>query len=171
MACGCETYNCVDVWVNPCNTGTFLGIEATETGTYTALVEFNGNYKKLGIQADEGDEMVILTSVLNEQYTHELRLTSPSGVQTCYKLKTHPTFNVSGAPVPPPITSIWQWFELDVDSDIVTSDFFEGDISPEIYLNGNGFDWEQSGVIRNVDSLDFTAIGGAHGKLTGMYKL
>src|SRR4051812_14022860 len=110
MSCNCETYTCVEVWLNPYSTGTALDIEATETGTWTGRIEFNGTWREFGVSVIQGEEIAIFTSLLNENYIHELRLYNIAGqVVNCYKLKTLLSNSVADAPLPSPGNNTWQW--------------------------------------------------------------
>lgn len=173
MACGCETYSCIEVGVNICNAGTSLGIVADMTGNYLIKVLFNGSWSNMSVLANEDDELAVPTFVLNESYTHEIRITPPIGAEVCYSAITYPSFNVAGyAPVPPD-SDTWQWGELDVDGNTVTSNLLTGDLSPIIWINQNPTDWEEVGITHDsgTGTLDFTAIGGiTNGKIIFQYK-
>lgn len=157
MDCRCESYQCVSVGVNPCTTGTSLGIEAAMTGNYTAWLEFNGTITEFGVSATEGEDIAILTSLLNEQYTHELRLTDPEGETTCYRVKTYPSFTASGAPVPPIDNDTWQWAEIEgiTDTDTVDNVLLTGDVSPMIWLNEQPLNLELQGITQTATGLVF----------------
>jgi hypothetical protein len=156
MDCRCESYSCVSVGVNPCNVGTSLGIEAAMTGNYIAWLEFNGTVTEFGVAATEGEDIAILTSLLNEQYTHELRLTDPMGDIRCYKVKTYPSFTASGAPVIPVDNDTWQWGQVfNISGNTVDSELLTGDISPYIWLNEQPLDWEEQGITQTATGLLF----------------
>lgn len=171
MACGCEIYECRDVWVNPCNVGTYTGIEATSTGNYRALLEFNGAFREFGVAVQEDQDIAFLTSVLNANYVHELRLYDENdNLFGCYKLKTHLTQSVSGAPVIPPADDTWQWGQITANGNIVDSVLLTGDISPIIWVNEQPVDWVAQGIVQTGTGLDFTSIGGAFGTISFQYK-
>ncbi len=46
MSCGCESYTCVDVFTNSLQCGTEIAIQATQTGNWRAMLEFNGGYRE-----------------------------------------------------------------------------------------------------------------------------
>lgn len=170
MPCGCATYECLEAFVNPCNAGTDIGITATETGSWNAQILFNGKWTFFAFQVDEGEAVIIPTVVLNEDYVHELRLTNTEGVTTCYHLRTAYTSVLSGYEPVPPISSVWQWGEVEANGNIVDSELLGGDLSPIIWINQNPTDWEEVGITREGDELDFTAIGGAFGKIIFQYR-
>lgn len=87
MACGCETYTCIEVFINPCSAGVELPVNATSDGTITAMVEFNGMWKNTQVEGETGEPIILPVSVFNEDYTHEMRLTG-NGVETCYKVRS-----------------------------------------------------------------------------------
>lgn len=157
MACNCTEYECHDVWVNPCNVGTYIGIEATSTGNWRAVLEFNSSYREFGVAVEEGEQIAFLTSVLNESYVHELRLYDENDTFVgCYKLKTHLTQSVSGAPVIPPADDTWQWGSATGDGTVnLDSELLTGDISPIIWINEQPFDWAANGVTQGANGLIF----------------
>lgn len=173
MACDCETVTNVCIFVNPCNDGTGIGITATETGTYTARLEFNGVYRQFGVQATEGEEISILTSLLNESYTHKLTLISPTNETNCYTLSTSIGLGVSGYPTPSTTDNMWQWYSIeDISGNDVESDYLKGEVSPIIWVNGQDIDWAEQGIIHTAatGTLNFVAVGGIEGKLVFQYR-
>lgn len=174
MSCDCETYICTKAFINPCNVGTFIGIEATETGTWTARLGFNNTFREFGISVDDGKEIAIPTELLNENYQHDLKLYDSNGILiNCYKLQTHLTFSVADTDIPSPIFSYWTWGSVVATGNIIYSDLFKGKISPIIWIDGNSLDWIAQGITHDPVSgeLDFTAIGGVNGSLSFQYKL
>lgn len=172
MACACDTYSCLDVAVNPCNTGTGLGVTAATSGNYLIRIEFNGMWNNLSVLATEDMELSVPTFVLNENYVHEIIITNPGGNISCYNANTYLSFNVAGYTPVPPDNDTWQWGELDVSGDTVVSNLLAGDLSPIIWINQNPTDWEDVGITHDPESgtLDFTAIGGVIGKIIFQYK-
>lgn len=169
--CPCETYECKNVFLNPCNIGTGIGVTANATGNWMALLEFNGAWQNFGVAVTSGEEVVFLSSVFNENYTHELRLFDANDTLFgCYRLSTVYTKNVSGAPVIPPADDTWQWGQVAANGNIVDSVLLTGDISPIIWYNEQPMDWVQQGVIQTATGLDFTSIGGAYGTISFQYK-
>lgn len=175
MACDCENITRKCVLVNPCNTGTGLGIIANATGTWEAVLAFNGVSRVFSFEADDGDEISVPTSVLNENYVHVLKLTNPNDVLTCYEISTSIGFGVSGLPVTPPINNTWQWGTIIVNDPSLTveDNLFQGEVSPIIWANGTPIEWALQGVIHDPETLtmDFTAIGGMQGSLVFQYKI
>lgn len=167
MSCDCETYIVKCVEVNPCNTGSYIGIDATETGTWTGKIYFNGAVKKFGVEVTEGEEIAILTSLLNENYVHEFKLyDTVNDLVGCYKLQTELTQNVADAPVPPVADGTWDWQTVIVTTDTmtVTSDYFTGDLSPEIWIDGNPVNVSMNGITgTGTGTLNFTTYGGIYG--------
>lgn len=173
MACGCTNPVCKEVFVNPCSVGTNTGIKATETGTWTAVLEFNNAFKTFGVSVTDGEAISILTELLNENYAHEFRLYDTNDdLVDCYILNTRLNYNVADAPAPAPAADTWEWGSVTVGSlaNTVTDDLFAGDVSPIIWLNGNPVDWDANGITKNDDELDFTAIGGVSGIIRFQYK-
>lgn len=120
MACGCATYECLEVFVNPCNEGTSLGITATTTGDYTIEVYFNGSVKRMTVTVAANEEISIPTSSLNENYVHDIRVISPSDVTTCYHASTIIDMNVADAPFVP-ANSEWRLlYTVEETSDTIT---------------------------------------------------
>lgn len=156
MDCRCESYQCVSVGVNPCTIGTSLGIEAALTGNYIGQLYFNGTVTEFGVAATEGEDIAILTSLLNEQYSHELVLTNPQGNITCYTIKTYPSFTASGAPVIPVDNDTWQWGRIEGLSGFAVDDeLLTGDISPMVWLNEQYLDREEQGITQTATGLLF----------------
>lgn len=101
MICGCETYECLDILIDPCNEGVNTGITATETGNYAFIVEFNGYYNAFSVSATSGNDINVPTDAFNENYTHIMSVTSPFGVVTCYKAKVVIAQGIPDAPFIP----------------------------------------------------------------------
>jgi|GEM_PF-4368337 len=157
MSCDCENIVRVCIGVNPCNEGTAIGITAAQTGTYGASLLFNGVTRSFTIEAVENEEMAILTSLLNESYVHELRLTDPIGNVTCHYLSTHLDLGAENSPVTP--SNPIQELEIEVDADDIstttetddtlTNAWFDGKVirkiymGTQVYIRGDGF--EQNG--------------------------
>lgn len=158
---------CLEAYVNPCSTGTYIGLVATETGTWTMRLEFNGVWKYFGVEVVEGEEIAILTSLLNEKYVHQLKVYNTANeLVDCYKLKTHISFNSTNAPVPPVADGAWDWETVIVTTDTmtVTSDYFTGDLSPEIWIDGNPVNVSMNGITgTGTGTLNFTTYGGIYG--------
>jgi len=171
MACGCEDITCVDVYVNPCSTGTDTGIVASQTGNYRALLEFNGVSTNFSVAVTTGEKISFPTFLLNEDYKHQLKLFDTSDEFIgCYSLNTHIALNIADYPVTPPETAAWQWGELTVNGNTVDSNLLTGDISPIIWLNEQPLNWANQGITQTSTGLDFTTIGGAYGNLVFQYK-
>lgn len=161
MACGCESYTCVEVMVNPCLESVNLGILAEADEAVTGMIEFNGNYTTFSVAVNEGQNIFLPVELFNEQYVHELRLTQSETL--CYKVKTLlSTRNQS------PIidNSMWNWARITgipPATMVVEDSRLTGDISPEIWLNGEGFDFASLGLTQVAGGVDFSAIGGHPG--------
>lgn len=170
MACDCTTYICQEVWLNPCTVGTDIGIEATETGVWTARLGFNGVWRAFGVSVEDGEDIAILTRLLNENYVHELRLYKLDGsLYNCYHLKTLPTYNVDDATIPSPVTEpTWDWDEVASAGNTVAIDANE--LSPIIWLDSNPINWDAAGITFISGVLDMTAIGGFTGTISYQYK-
>lgn len=183
MSCECTgTPICLEAWVNVCNVGTLIGLEATQTGTWTMRLEFNGAWTYFGVEVEEGEEIAILTSLLNENYVHQLRVYNVTGgLVGCYKLKTYYSASASGAPVPPVASGSWDWITLEVAGGLVSSIYLTGEISPNIFMGAGGdINWSENGVVFDPESgigddpktgsLDFTGMGGYDGLISLMYR-
>lgn len=166
----CETYDCVEVLVNPCSTGTDLGIESDQTGSWVARLSFNGVYREFGISVTEGESISILTALLNENAVHELQLYDNDDVLFgCYKVRTRISYNVPDAPVPSPyVVNGWDWGSVVAAGNTVAIDADE--LSPIIWLDSNPIDWVNAGVTFIDGVLDLTFIGGFTGTISYQYK-
>lgn len=102
MACICEEYISLCVFLDPCNEGVELDITADETGTWTGQIEFNGTWISFEIDVVEDEKIIIGTHLLNENYIHEFRLYDVEGnLFACYKLQTMYTKGATNAiPIP-----------------------------------------------------------------------
>lgn len=90
MNCGCEIYECINVFANPCDETVTLPIYALETGVYKMVNEFNGIIVRTDISATIGVNITIPTTKFNENYTHVVQFYKEDGSilnNTCYKLK------------------------------------------------------------------------------------
>lgn len=90
MSCNCETYECLEVLANDCETIT-IDLEANQTGTWAMEYEFNGRWFKEEISVENG-ENIALPNVFNEAYIHQIKLKNTAGElfnDTCYKLNTN----------------------------------------------------------------------------------
>lgn len=173
MSCDCDNPIKICVELNPCNTGTYIGINATETGTWVGKIYFNGAVKKFGVEVTEGDEIAILTSLLNEDYVHEFKLYDTTGeLVDCYKLHTELTQSVSDAPIPPVADGSWDWHSLTASGNTLVSDYFTGELSPIIWLDSNPLEWSAAGIIQDdaTGTLDLTNIGGYTGTISFQYR-
>lgn len=168
MACGCETYECVRVAVNPCSPGTELPIASTITGNVTVSIEFNGATSVFQVAATEGDNIVLPTSALNEKYTHRMEVQGQ-----CYEIRTSPAISGGGSiPVPPASANAWQWGEVEASGVIVASPLLTGELAPILWLSQMPIDWELQGVTWDpgTGELDFSSMGGAFGKIYFQYR-
>lgn len=101
MACNCSVYQCLNVDYDPCSNGVELPLQSTETGTWVVLIEFNGTWIRLNVEVTE-DENIVIPNVLNEHYTHTIRLLTIDKDlfnDICYKIVTNTT---SGLDIPLP---------------------------------------------------------------------
>jgi hypothetical protein len=166
----CESYECVEVLVNPCSTGTALGIEADETGSWVARLSFAGVYREFGISVTMGESISILTALLNENGVHELQLyDNTDTLFGCYKVRTRISYNVPDAPVPSPyVVNGWEWDEVESAGNTVAIDADE--LSPIIWLDSNPINWANNGITFIDGVLDMSAIGGFTGTISYQYK-
>lgn len=174
MSCECETYIVKCIPTNPCTAGTLLDILADETGTWTGRLEFNGAWKFFGLEVEDGIEISILTTLLNENYVHELKLYKEDGsLFNCYKLHTQYTANVANAPVPPVAAGQWDWVCLTANGNTLTSAYLSGEIAPILYMGSGGdINWSENGITHDAatETLDLTAIGGFIGEICLQYR-
>lgn len=172
MACGCDTYGCLDVFVNPCNEWTYIGITAAETGQWLMRIEFNNAWSEFGIEVATGEQVAVPTSTLNESYVHELWIFNISGIRTCYKLKTKYSKGVEGAPVPPGFTDKWNYGTVTANGNTVTSALFTGEVTSIIYLNGAPTLMSDSDITIDSETgvMDLTNIGGYVGTINFWYR-
>lgn len=91
-----------------------LPLQATETGTWKMVFEFNGQPIRTDIAVSTGQNIVIPANVLNENYTHVVRFYKTDQSifnDTCYQLNimatvfTNPPANTST--LPPHINVTW----------------------------------------------------------------
>lgn len=103
MACECTSFECLEAIFNPCSEGVELAIEATETGTWSADLYFNGVPTQFSFGVTYGENIIIPTEFLNEYYTHEFRLYNGAGTLVgCYHLKSRMVSNAGEfTPIPP----------------------------------------------------------------------
>lgn len=177
MACVCESYIIKCVNVNVCNVGTWTGITPAEgeSGTWTGEIFFNGAKTEFGLEVEIGEEISILTSLLNENYVHEFRLYDTEGALfNCYKLHTTYSKTVAGAPVPPVSSGVWDWICLTANGNTVVSPYLEGEISPGLLMGSGGeINWSENGITHDAETgtLDLTAIGGFVGTICLQYRI
>lgn len=103
MACGCLTTECIELFADLCAEFVELPITATETGTHQIGVEFNGAHLRRSFEAVTGAKIVV-PNLFNGDYTHQVRIYSPNGDFTCYKIKIMPATWHSPLPYPPTTT-------------------------------------------------------------------
>lgn len=103
MSCGCETYTCIEAWINPCSAGVSIPIESTVTNNITVMVEFNGMWTSASVLATLGQNIILPVTLFNEDYIHEMRLTMDE-VETCYKVNARISLD-SGEFIPTPPVS------------------------------------------------------------------
>lgn len=128
MACNCENIECLIVKFNPCSEGAELPLIATENGTWTAEIEFNGMWSEFGFGVLNGQRIVIPSIYLNEYYTHQIRILDSSGLlinETCYALKARAIASGDIYPVIPPGLSSFDITIAEAGNSI-TNDLLEG---------------------------------------------
>lgn len=152
MACAeCTTYECIDLYVNPCDEGINTGITLAETGDYTVKIEFNGVYNVSTIEV-VADEPIILPNTINASYIHNMTIYDADGVLVdgiCYKLKIHLALGMGNNLSPNPQVGARKLITVDVDGDSFTNSFFADHTIIEIVTNNQaylvGVDFTQSG--------------------------
>lgn len=175
MACVCETYIPLCVDVNPCNIATYIGITPTEgdSGNWLSELWFNGVKTSFGTAVILGEEISILTALLNENYVHEYRLyNNENELYGCYKIHTTLSKNVAGAPVPPAVAGSWDWQSVAAAGNTVTSAYFTGELSPIIWLDSNPIEWAAAGITQDAETgtLNLVSIGGYTGTISFQYR-
>lgn len=88
MSCGCDTYECLEALVNPCSEGVELPLPAPSTDNLIGRVYFNNTVKVFEVAMTQGDNIIIPTDSVNENYTHEFRTYIGNTQIGCYHLKT-----------------------------------------------------------------------------------
>lgn len=170
MACGCVTYECRDVLLNPCLIAINTGIESTIDGEVNGMIEFNGGWTTFSVSVNAGSDIYLPVDLFNEFYVHELRLTQDSET-TCYKINTLFSSNNT---TPIIDNTMWQWARITgiaAGTMIVTDSRLTGDLSPQIWINGEGYDYLLSGFSHTANGIDFTSVGGfPGGVLSFQYK-
>lgn len=98
MGCVCESYQCLTIRYNPCSEGAQLDIESTETGIWSAQVEFNGVWFDQQFEVTDG-EKIIVNNIFNPNYIHEVRIFNVAEeLVGCYKADTIMTTNATYNP-------------------------------------------------------------------------
>lgn len=170
MACDCETYTCLEAFINPCSAGTELNIIPTADATWNARIEFNGTWIFFGFEVNNGLPIVLPTVVFNEDYVHELRVIDEDGIQTCYRVRSVYQRTLTGFEPQPPISQVWQWGQLAVSGNTVSDLTLGGELAPIMWINEQPIDWAAQGIIHAGDELDFTSIGGVFGTIIYQYR-
>lgn len=89
MSCECESYICLEAFINPCSEGVELNVIPDYTGNMTGKVWFNGTIKSFGFEVTDGEKIIVPIELFNESYTHEMRLYDEDGTLiNCYHVKT-----------------------------------------------------------------------------------
>lgn len=89
MSCGCEIYECINVFANPCDESVTLPIYAKDTGVYKMVFQFNGVNFRIDISVSNNGRITIPITHFNENYTHVLQFYKEDGQllnNTCYKM-------------------------------------------------------------------------------------
>jgi hypothetical protein len=101
-----QIFECITVYVSPCDSAIRTGLIANETGVWTAQYEFNNVWTIVHLDLTAGDE-IILPNDLNSNYKHQLDIYAPSGVQfdnTTFVLNVKMVLGIPGNDVTAPIT-------------------------------------------------------------------
>lgn len=113
MSCECESYTCIEAFINPCSEGVQLDIIPDYTGNMLGRVWFNGTVSTFEISVEEGEKIIVPIEQLNENYVHDLRVYNQGDLIACYKVKTYidyesETFTPMPATVELPYVLIFQ---------------------------------------------------------------
>lgn len=103
MICACEEYRCGTAYINPCSEGANIGVKSLVSGNVAVKVLFNGIVNSSYVNVTIGEDIIIPTKALNENYVHEVRIYSGSTLIECLKVTTFIDYNSTEYPVPPPI--------------------------------------------------------------------
>lgn len=107
MSCNCQVTTCINLRSNPCLAYCELDIIATESGIWSASIEFSGAWIDFTFEVAAGKKIVIPNTIINEQYKHTLAIYDSSGNlfnNTCYYVGIiH--FTTSVYPTPPYINA------------------------------------------------------------------
>lgn len=159
MACNCLAYECIKVFVSPCDTGVSTGLVAPVTGDYEVRIGFNEAWRILTLALVE-DDVLILPNVVNGNYIHEMEVILPDGEMlgdTCYWLDVQAVVTSGNGLTPTPESNPYSRVitltedMLNVDGSTITNSFFGGKVINEIdtenqaYLVGAAF--TQSGNV------------------------
>lgn len=128
MSCECENIECLRVSVSPCATGVSTGLTASETGSWTGIIEFNGIETTFSFTVISGQDIIIPNSNINENYRHLLRLYNSRGILfngTCYTLNT---FINNISPVAFPAYEIFEYHVTIAGNSITNTHFGDGEI-------------------------------------------
>lgn len=127
MACAeCTNIECIDLYVNPCDTGVDTGIVLDESGNYTFRIEFNGMVNEIVLEVT-ADEAIVLPNSMNLNYIHNLTIYDDSGVlveDTCYRLKMHLSLGLANNITPTPEAGTSKLIIVDIDGTEFTNSFF-----------------------------------------------
>ncbi len=88
MSCTCETYTCIKAFVNKCSEGVELPIVADYDGDMYGELYFNDMVSTFTVAVELNKKIVIPSSIVNENYVHELRLYRDGILYGCYHLRT-----------------------------------------------------------------------------------
>jgi len=108
MSCGCETYECIELHIDPCAEYVELPLTATSSGIWHIDYGFNGVTVRTYFTATNAQRLTVANR-FNEMYVHEAKIYTEEGGlfnRKCYRITTSPLVGVSASvPVPPPISS------------------------------------------------------------------
>lgn len=119
MACGCTATTCLSVKFNPCSEGAALPLYATYTGDMRGEIEFNGMWTEFSIGVIDTEAIVIPVSVLNEYYSHVLKLYDEDEElvgDTCYAVEARAMVGAGDFPVIP-AGEIIEVFDVEITAD------------------------------------------------------
>lgn len=122
MACGCIATTCLGVKFNPCSEGAALPLYAAYTGDMRGEIEFNGSWTEFSVGVTFGETIVIPVSVLNEYYSHTLKLYDESEElvgATCYTIEARAMVGAGDFPVVP-AGALIEVFDVTITADGTT---------------------------------------------------
>jgi len=161
MACGCTTTTCLSVKFDPCSEGAELLINAAYTGDMRGEIEFNGLWTEFSVGVTATEAIIIPTSLLNEYYTHTLKLYDEAGTlvnNTCYAVNAKAMVGAGDFPVPPSGSDI-EIFDVEITADGTSFTDARLEDGTVMVLNTDAQSYNSAFFTKNFASGTLTGIG------------